>query len=356
MKKEVKNISIGNLEPFTPEEVNRIKQLTNMPEKGLSEWQFHHPDDEFYSKTYLKNYNKEVEKWYGGAADEYPELSPPILGMSAAGFGEYYIFKKNKKFYTVASNKFEYSGWFMGGDLDTASKIHEFTDIGAAIKFVKEDVKVVNKKINNAIKNRDQYQLTETELISPYEADEIFEKFGVKNAMLLSKEDLKKAYRNLAIKHHPDRGGNEANMKQINAAYESLKVNDGSGKSGGTVKPTSRNQETQEGFDFLFSIKDELEKKLNSKKLPIQGKVGISITEFNGGWMQVSFRMKNGDVGLFDIVKRGQKMRVHNPLKSDDEKLDVKDFSLNDIDGVVDYIKNTIDPIQIQTPPNKKIN
>jgi len=245
--------------------------------------------------------------------------------------------------------------WFMGGDFDIVSKIHEFTDIRRAIMFVEEDVKKVNLKIKNATKGGNQYQLTETELISPYEADEIFDKFGVKNAMLLGKEDLKKAYRNLAIKHHPDKGGNETDMKQINSAYESLKINDGSGKSGGTVKTRSGYRMDPEGFDFLFSIKNKLEKKLNSKKLPIRGKVGISITEFEGGWMQVSFIMKNGNVGLFDIVKRGQKMRVHNPLKSDDDNLDIKDFGLNDIDGVVNHIERVMlgnTPMQLQTPSN----
>jgi curved DNA-binding protein len=35
-------------------------------------------------------------------------------------------------------------------------------------------------------------------------------------------EEIKKAYRSLAMKHHPDRGGNEAKFKEIAAAYEVL--------------------------------------------------------------------------------------------------------------------------------------
>lgn len=35
-------------------------------------------------------------------------------------------------------------------------------------------------------------------------------------------EELKKAYRKLAFKHHPDRGGDEEIMKAINAEYEAL--------------------------------------------------------------------------------------------------------------------------------------
>jgi len=37
-----------------------------------------------------------------------------------------------------------------------------------------------------------------------------------------SQEEIKKAFRMLAHKHHPDKGGDEARMKEINHAYEEL--------------------------------------------------------------------------------------------------------------------------------------
>jgi len=37
-----------------------------------------------------------------------------------------------------------------------------------------------------------------------------------------SPEDIKQAYRKLAMKHHPDRGGNEADFKNIQTAYDDI--------------------------------------------------------------------------------------------------------------------------------------
>jgi molecular chaperone DnaJ len=41
-----------------------------------------------------------------------------------------------------------------------------------------------------------------------------------------SPDEIKKAFRRLAIEHHPDRGGDEAKFKEINEAYEVLKDTD----------------------------------------------------------------------------------------------------------------------------------
>lgn len=37
-----------------------------------------------------------------------------------------------------------------------------------------------------------------------------------------SQEEIKKAYKKMCMKHHPDRGGNEAEFKRVNEAYDTL--------------------------------------------------------------------------------------------------------------------------------------
>lgn len=48
-----------------------------------------------------------------------------------------------------------------------------------------------------------------------------YEVLGVKKGA--SDDEIKKAFRKLAVKHHPDKGGDEAQFKEINEAYEVLK-------------------------------------------------------------------------------------------------------------------------------------
>ncbi|MEK7070718.1 MAG: DnaJ domain-containing protein, partial [Patescibacteria group bacterium] len=38
-----------------------------------------------------------------------------------------------------------------------------------------------------------------------------------------SADEIKKAFRKLAVEHHPDQGGDEAKFKEANEAYEVLK-------------------------------------------------------------------------------------------------------------------------------------
>jgi DnaJ homolog subfamily A member 2 len=55
---------------------------------------------------------------------------------------------------------------------------------------------------------------------SDVDTTKLYETLGVEKGCEAS--DIKKAYRKLSLKHHPDRGGDEHKFKEINAAYEIL--------------------------------------------------------------------------------------------------------------------------------------
>jgi hypothetical protein len=58
------------------------------------------------------------------------------------------------------------------------------------------------------------------------EAVRIFQTYGRQSIEGLSQEQLKKLYRELSFKYHPDKGGNEDDFKKISVAYEKLKQGD----------------------------------------------------------------------------------------------------------------------------------
>ena len=66
-------------------------------------------------------------------------------------------------------------------------------------------------------------------------------------------QQIKSAFRKLAVKYHPDRGGDESKFKEINEAYDKIKTNqkrqqyEASKRFGG------------DGFNFNFSQGDSLD-------------------------------------------------------------------------------------------------
>lgn len=70
-----------------------------------------------------------------------------------------------------------------------------------------------------------------------------------------SDADIKKAYRGLAMKHHPDRGGDEKKFKEISTAYETLSDPEKRKMIDAGIDPNQqgfRHQGQQNPFEFHF--------------------------------------------------------------------------------------------------------
>ncbi len=126
-----------------------------------------------------------------------------------------------------------------------------------------------------------------------------YEILGVsKNA---SKDEIKKAFRKLAHKHHPDKGGNEAEFKEINEAYQVLS-NEQKRAQYDQFGQTFDNN-TQGGFDFS----------------------GFS-DYFSGSGHSDGVKFNFGDVGVDDIFSDffgGASNRKRNRAKGQDIAVDI---------------------------------
>jgi len=74
---------------------------------------------------------------------------------------------------------------------------------------------------------------------------------------VLTLEDLKKQYRTLALKHHPDKGGDTATMQEISAEYERLfkMLKDTHRAADGTIYTTSTySEETAAEFINIIEV------------------------------------------------------------------------------------------------------
>lgn len=89
-------------------------------------------------------------------------------------------------------------------------------------------------------------------------------------------EDLKKQYKKLAMAHHPDRGGSDSDMKEINAEYDRLFAklkNVHKSASGETYTAKTETTETPEQF------REIIEKIINLDGLDI---------EICGSWLWIT--------------------------------------------------------------------
>lgn len=139
-----------------------------------------------------------------------------------------------------------------------------------------------------------------------------------------SDADIKKAYRSLAMKHHPDRGGDEKKFKEISAAYEVLSDPEKRRMVDQGVDPLNPNQGGFGGGDFHFRSGnfDDFFNQFGFGFRPRQRQnqsisinVAISLFEvLNGKTIDAEIAMPNGTKKLINIVippgvEHGQQIR-----------------------------------------------
>jgi curved DNA-binding protein len=129
-----------------------------------------------------------------------------------------------------------------------------------------------------------------------------------------SDEDIKKAYRNLALKWHPDKeGGNEERFKEIAEAYEIL-----------SDRNKRRNYDHSNTFHFDDSIFEDIIRGggfsdmfnnrygfTNGKGSDVKANIMISLEEaYFGTTREVRIGLKTVSVNIQQGIKNGMKLRL----------------------------------------------
>ena len=133
-------------------------------------------------------------------------------------------------------------------------------------------------------------------------------------------EELKQQYKKLALKHHPDLGGNTTDMQQINSEYdilfEKLKNTHATAK-GKTYTASTETTETPDEFKNIINVLINLE--------------GINI-ELCGSWLWITGNTKEHKEVLKSLHFRWSKSKLAWYYHTADyKKSSKKTYSLDEI-------------------------
>ena len=138
-----------------------------------------------------------------------------------------------------------------------------------------------------------------------------------------SDTDIKKAYKQKSMQHHPDRGGNEAKFKEINEAYSTLKDphkramydhQQTAGKGGFDF-----NTSNMGGFEDIFAhaFGQGFRRPQSARNPDIRIKVHITLQDvYNGKSIIVAYRLRNGQEQTVNLdipvgANHGDTIRFH---------------------------------------------
>ena len=141
------------------------------------------------------------------------------------------------------------------------------------------------------------------------DAVNVFRRFGVENADQLSDEKLQGAYRKLAFKHHPDRGGNPQNMRDLNDAYNLLKTK----QTGSSFDDWTHGTPTVGAFNINNWMRAEIERRKKA-----------------GTWEEKTLEWAKRTVRDLTIPKPGFTLSPNVSFSTiDDETTEVVEYSLD---------------------------
>jgi len=109
-----------------------------------------------------------------------------------------------------------------------------------------------------------------------------------------SEQDIRKAYKKMSMKHHPDRGGNEEQFKKINEAYQTL--SDAQKRAAYDNPQRNFNTSNMDGWGDIFGAGGPFGfGQRRSRNPDIRIKVSISIDEvYTGKQVLAAYRLRNG--------------------------------------------------------------
>lgn len=141
-----------------------------------------------------------------------------------------------------------------------------------------------------------------------------------------SQEDIKKAYRKLAMQHHPDKGGDIAKFQEITNAYETLSDPD---KRLQYDNPTARQNPFNGGFGFnqAFDINDIISQffRQQNHQGPTQQifrtRVAVSLVDsYNGASHSFQLTTPSGvkviNVNVPKGIESGDQVRYENVIEN----------------------------------------